>query len=458
MTKGMSPPDRRAELGAGPERSLYERIGAEVVERLVAEFYARVDNDPVIRPLYGKTLSCAIRGLTDFLTTWLGGPPVYDLPAARLRRRHMPFAIDAKARDAWLANMKAAVREVGIAAEEAALLMAHLELGARSLVNPGDPPKTKHCPVGSDRFDERLAEQWNRMAEAENLFDAVSRGDLALVRSMLPMRLVPHAVLMSHALADWLDPTGRADRRFGRRPKQVNPLEVIELLLAQRDLDCDPDEGDDLGRFRHLQAMMEAYTGVVRMIGPGSSFHAILAAVTHDRFLSEVERDRSCVLLLGLRGQTLLHDAALVGAAELAGVLIRSGASPDAREAEGHTPLYRASTGDVARVLLAAGATVDIASGPTQGTALHQAARWGNVLVAQALLDHGATIDARDAKGQTPLRRAVNCRQPEIVRLLVRHGADPRKADRRGVTPLDAARTAEMKLDLGAVGTRVDPS
>ena len=41
----------------------------------MAVFYARVDTDPVIRPLYGKTLSCAIRGLTDFMTTWLGGPP-----------------------------------------------------------------------------------------------------------------------------------------------------------------------------------------------------------------------------------------------------------------------------------------------------------------------------------------------------------------------------------------------
>ena len=448
MKKGMSPPALRVKVGAAPELSLFERIGAEKVERLVAAFYARVDSDPVIRPLYGKTLSCAIRGLTDFMTTWLGGPPVYDLPAARLRRRHVPFAIDAQARDAWLANMKAAVREVGIPAAEAALLMAHLEFGARALVNTGKPLKTNPCPVDSDGFDARLAEQWNRMAEAENLFDAVSRGDLALLRSMLPMRLVPHAVLMSHALAEWLDPTGRADRRFGRRPKQVKPLEVIEVLLAQRDLDCDPDEGDDLGRFRHLQAMMEAYSGVARMIGPDWPFHANLQAATRDRFISEVERDRSCVRLLGLRGQTLLHDAARLGEAELVAVLIRSGADPDAREAEGHTPLYRASTEDVARMLLAAGATVDITSGPTRGTALHQASRRGYIAVVQALLEHGATMDARDVKGQTPLRRAVNCRQLEIVRLLVRHGADPNKADRRGVTPLDAARTGQMKQAL----------
>jgi hemoglobin len=449
----MSPPFRRVKAGACPEASLYERIGGEKVERLVAAFYARVDSDPVIRPLYGKTLTCAIHALTAFMRTWLGGTPDYDLPSARLRRRHMPFAIDARARDAWLANMKAAMRQVGIAAAEAGLLLAHLEFGARALVNTGETPEKVPCPGGTGRFDARLAEQWNRMADVENLFDAVSRGDLALLRSMLPLRIVPHAVLMSHALAEWLDPTGRADRRFGRRPKQAKPLDVIECLLAHRNLDCDPDGGDELGRFRHLQAMIEAYAGASRLIGPDSPVHAVLRATTLDRFISEVKRDRSCVRLLGLRGQTLLHDAALFGQAELAAALVHSGADPDAKEAEGHTPLYRASTGDVTLVLLAAGAMVDVASGPTRGTALHQAARRGYVSVAQALLDYGATIDARDAKEQTPLRRAVNCRQIQIAQLLVRHGADPHAADRRGATPLDVARTSEMKqalVDAGA--------
>ncbi|HEX4610136.1 MAG TPA: hypothetical protein VH092_18225, partial [Urbifossiella sp.] len=240
MTRSPSPPVRRPKDGAGPEASLYDRIGAETVGRLVAAFYARVDRDPVIRPLYGKTLSCAVRGLTDFMTTWLGGPPVYDLRAARLRRRHVPFAIDARARDAWLADMRAAVRDVGIPAAEAALLMTHLEVGAGALVNTGGPPGEVPGPGGPDRFDARLADEWGRMAEAETLFDAVSRGDLALVRSMLPLRLIPHAVLMSHALAAWLDPEGRADRRYGRRPRHMKPLDVIEVLLAHRDLDHDP--------------------------------------------------------------------------------------------------------------------------------------------------------------------------------------------------------------------------
>lgn len=451
MPKRTSPPVRRVQTAVS-EPSLYERIGADKVERLIAAFYARVDRDPVIRPFYGKTLTCAIHALTNFMITWLGGPCVYDVRVARLRRRHVPFAIDARARDAWLANMKAAVREVEIPAAEAGVLLAHLELGARALVNTGATQESEPCPGGTDGFDARLAEQWNRMMQAEDLFDAVSRGDLALVQSMLPLRLVPHAVLVSHALAEWLDPTGRADRRYGRRPRQVKPLEVIETLLAHRDLDCEPEERDDLGRFRHLQAMIEAYTSVSRTTGPDWTLHAIFRAATRDRFASEVERDRSYVRLVGLRGQTLLHEAAMFGEAELAEVLIRSGADPDAKETEGHTPLYRASTGDVARVLLAAGASADVASGPTRGTPLHQAARRGNVSVAQALLDHGAAIDARDAKGQTPLRRAVNCRQFSIVRLLVRHGADPHATDRRGVTPLAVACTAEMKLALADSG------
>jgi 26S proteasome non-ATPase regulatory subunit 10 len=143
----------------------------------------------------------------------------------------------------------------------------------------------------------------------------------------------------------------------------------------------------------------------------------------------------------------------MAGGAELTAALIRIGADPNAKGAEGHTPLYRASTGDVARVLLAAGATVDVASGPTGGRPLHQASRRGYVSLAQALLDHGATIDTRDAKEQTTLRRAVNCRRLEIVRLLVQHGANLHAADRHEVTPLDVARSAPMKQALTGAGT-----
>jgi len=87
MSRRISQPRRRVQVDAGPEASLYQRIGDEKVERLVAAFYARVDRDPVIRRFYGKTLGCAIDALTRFMITWLGGPAVYDVRGARLRRR-----------------------------------------------------------------------------------------------------------------------------------------------------------------------------------------------------------------------------------------------------------------------------------------------------------------------------------------------------------------------------------
>ena len=449
----MSPDFSHIKTGAQSKSpSLFERIGAEKVERLVAVFYARVDKDPVIRPLYGKTLTCAIHALTNFMICWLGGPTTYNIPRARLRRRHAPFAIDARARDAWLANMKAAVQEVEVPAAEAKLLLAHLEFGARALVNTGEQPKREPCPVGNARFDPRLAEDWNRMAEVEDLFEAMCRGDLELLESLLPRRLLPHAELMRHALAESLDPLGRVNRRFGRRSKQVKPLEWIEFLLARRDLDVDPPDGDEQGRFCHLQAMMEVYAHMSRIIEADSPLHVELRAATRDRFLTTIGRDRSSTQLLGSRGQTLLHDAAMAGEAELAAALIRFGADPDAREPEGHTPLYYASTGTVARVLLTAGASANVASGPTRGTPLHQAARRGYEEVAAALLDHGADREARDGKGQTPLRRAVNCRQLSIVQLLVQRGANPHAEDNRGVTPLGVAGAAQIKRALSEAG------
>ncbi len=124
-------------------------------------------------------------------------------------------------------------------------------------------------------------------------------------------------------------------------------------------------------------------------------------------------------------GRTLLHGAAAAGNVAIVELLLKLGADPNALDAMGHAPLYRVGNecaagkgGDVVHALVRAGAKVDAAEGVQRCTALHMAARRGNVDVAKALLECGASMEARDKTGATPLRRALNCRKAAVAELL----------------------------------------
>jgi ankyrin repeat protein len=102
---------------------------------------------------------------------------------------------------------------------------------------------------------------------------------------------------------------------------------------------------------------------------------------------------------------------------------------------------------EVVRILLQKNAfSVNAIYGVKRCTALHMAARRGNTGVADALLDGGADIEARDSAGDTPLRRAVNCDKADAAKLLIARGADPHSKGSRGLTPVLAARSDRMKL------------
>jgi ankyrin repeat protein len=93
----------------------------------------------------------------------------------------------------------------------------------------------------------------------------------------------------------------------------------------------------------------------------------------------------------------------------------------------GATPMSLAAevgNTDVLRLLLEVGANAD--SPTTDGqTALMAVARTGIVDAAQVLLDHHATVDAREMwGGQTALMWASARRHPEMMQLLIARGAD----------------------------------
>jgi hemoglobin len=119
--------------------SLYERAGGmPFFERLVGGFYDAVATDPILRPLYPEDdLAPAQRRLTLFLAQYWGGPRTYDAERGhpRLRMRHAPFAIDAAARDRWLALMRASLAETAAPPDVAADLDAYLAMAAEAMRN-----------------------------------------------------------------------------------------------------------------------------------------------------------------------------------------------------------------------------------------------------------------------------------------------------------------------------------
>ena len=127
-------------------QTLYERSGGEsFFQALVAGFYARVATDPVLRPMYPEDLGAAERRLRLFLMQYFGGPTTYDQERGhpRLRMRHLPFVIDKRAKDIWLAHMNASLDEEiashrwTISASDESSLRSYLSDTANFLVNHG---------------------------------------------------------------------------------------------------------------------------------------------------------------------------------------------------------------------------------------------------------------------------------------------------------------------------------
>jgi hemoglobin len=122
--------------------TFYDAVGGSATfEDLVNGFYARVAHDPVLLPLYeGHEFRDAAIRLQLFLEQYWGGPHTYSELRGhpRLRARHVEFRIDVAARDAWLANMRAALDDVALAPEADKVLWDYLVRAADMLVNsPG---------------------------------------------------------------------------------------------------------------------------------------------------------------------------------------------------------------------------------------------------------------------------------------------------------------------------------
>lgn len=137
----------------GPEHVFDAVGGMPAFEAIVESFYARVEHDELLRPMYPDDLTAGKRHLALFLAQYWGGGQRYTVERGhpRLRMRHASFPITPEAAGRWALLMREALFEQGWPEEAQAQFLAYIERAAATLVNQfphatragwqiGDPP------------------------------------------------------------------------------------------------------------------------------------------------------------------------------------------------------------------------------------------------------------------------------------------------------------------------------
>jgi len=376
------------------EPVLYDALGGSAgCHKLSEMFYARVAQDPILSPLFPGHLKCTIDAFAAFLVQFLGGPAEYSERRwwLSLHESHLRFKIGRKERNAWMKCMSATLDDLPIQEPLRGALRSFFQQSSAFLINDSKAPVEVPDKMPSDGLHQEIATRWNAQRSIEETVAVIRSGDADRA-----IALMESPALRDHCTGD------RA---------------ALASLLA---------------------------------IMNGSK-HPALTEYVRGRLTSDPALARQRYHY----GRTLLHEAAGEGSLSIVKLLLQLSADANATDQAGHTPLYStgngcgsAAAGDVVRALAQAGANVNTLSGVKRCSALHMAARRGNVAVAEALLECGANIEARDSMGDTALRRAVNCGKIETVALLLAHGADVHSKDRKGKSVREAARTDAMKLAL----------
>ncbi|MFB5661411.1 globin [Alteribacillus sp. HJP-4] len=116
----------------------FESLGGhEVIDELVEAFYSYVSVHPDLTPIFPDDLTETTRKQKQFLTQFLGGPPIYteEHGHPRLRARHLPFEITPVRARAWLSCMEKAMDDIQLEGPLRDEIYSRLTYTAHHMVN-----------------------------------------------------------------------------------------------------------------------------------------------------------------------------------------------------------------------------------------------------------------------------------------------------------------------------------
>src|SRR5580698_6642672 len=125
--------------------TLYRAIGgAAGCHALATAFYAQVEQDPILRPFFPSTFTCAIEEFSAFLVQFLGGESSATQRRwwLSLRESHNRFPLGQRERNAWLSAMTMTLDDKALIADAVVRseLLAFFRRASAHVVNQGRLP------------------------------------------------------------------------------------------------------------------------------------------------------------------------------------------------------------------------------------------------------------------------------------------------------------------------------
>ncbi len=122
----------------------YQILGEEGIRELTGAFYDLMDEMPevaALRAMHAADLEPMKEKLADYLTGWMGGPPLYANKHGTvcMTTPHEPYAIGPEERDQWLLCMDKALERVNASEDLVAMLKVPLFRIADAIRNREGP-------------------------------------------------------------------------------------------------------------------------------------------------------------------------------------------------------------------------------------------------------------------------------------------------------------------------------